>query len=88
MGAHVKSILMCTHNIGFYEYLTKIIFQLSSNTHLISSSVEDPSQNKGLLNRQTGKVKDECTFPCKTLQPLWCSDKFKATGLSNQGLLV
>ena len=29
---------MSTHNIGFYEDLTKIIFQLSSNTHLISSS--------------------------------------------------
>ena len=30
---------MSTHNIGFDEDLTKIIFQLSSNTHLISSSV-------------------------------------------------
>ena len=29
---------MSTHNIGFYEDLTKIIFQLSSNTHLIPSS--------------------------------------------------
>ena len=29
---------MSTHNIGFYEDLTKIIFQSSSNTHLISSS--------------------------------------------------
>ena len=29
---------MSTHNIGFYEDLTKIFFQLSSNTHLISSS--------------------------------------------------
>ena len=29
---------MSTHNIGFYEDLTKIIFQLSSNTHHISSS--------------------------------------------------
>ena len=27
---------MSTHNIGFYEDLTKIIFQLSSNTHLSS----------------------------------------------------
>ena len=32
---------MSTHNIGFYEDLTKIIFQLSSNTHLISSSDEE-----------------------------------------------
>ena len=28
---------MSTHNIGFYEDLTKVIFQLSSNTHSISS---------------------------------------------------
>ena len=26
-----KAILMSTHNIGFYEDLSKIIFQLSSN---------------------------------------------------------
>ena len=31
---------MSTHNIGFYEDLTKIIFELSSKTHLISSVVE------------------------------------------------
>ena len=31
---------MSTHNIGFYEDLTKIIFDLSSNTHLISSAVK------------------------------------------------
>ena len=29
---------MSTHNIGFYDDLTKIIFELSSNTHLISSA--------------------------------------------------
>ena len=29
---------MSTHNTGFYEDLTKIIFELSSNTHLISSA--------------------------------------------------
>ena len=34
---------MSTHNIGFYDDLTKIIFQLSSNTHLISSAgLESP----------------------------------------------
>ena len=32
---------MSTHNIGFYEDLTKIIFELSSNTHLISSAAVD-----------------------------------------------
>ena len=38
---------MSTYNIGFYEDLTKIIFQLSSNTHLISSSGPslDPQKN-------------------------------------------
>ena len=33
---------MSTHNIGFYEDLTKIIFEfssISSNTHLISFAV-------------------------------------------------
>ena len=30
---------MSTHNIGFYEDLTKIIFELSSNRHLIFSAV-------------------------------------------------
>ena len=29
---------MSTHNVGFYEDLTKIIFELSSYTHLISSA--------------------------------------------------
>ena len=44
---------MSTHNIGFYENLTKIIFelssniilyhQISSNSHLISSAQSDQS---------------------------------------------
>ena len=29
---------MSIHNIGFYEDMTKIIIELSSNTHLISSA--------------------------------------------------
>ena len=33
-----EAILMSTHNIGFYEDLTKIIFGISINTHLISSA--------------------------------------------------
>ena len=33
-----EAILMSTHNIGFYEDLTKIIFELSSNMHHISSA--------------------------------------------------
>ena len=31
---------MSIYNIGFYEDLTKIIFELSSNTHLISSAAK------------------------------------------------
>ena len=32
MSTHnTEAILMSTHNIGFYEDLTKIIFELSSN---------------------------------------------------------
>ena len=31
---------MSTHNIGLYEDLTKIIFELSSTTHLISSAAD------------------------------------------------
>ena len=43
---------MSTHNIGFNEYLTKIIFQLSSNTHLISSSETVTQENlSGFLTR-------------------------------------
>ena len=42
---------MSTHNIGFYEDLTKIIFQLSSNTHLISSSAYVPYREKTCLTR-------------------------------------
>ena len=50
---------MSTHNIGFNEDLTKIIFELSSNTHLISSA---GIQRKRSLRNQlelitgTGKV--------------------------------
>ena len=40
-----SAILMTTHNIGFYEDLTKIIFELSSNTHLISSAGHFIRQN-------------------------------------------
>ena len=36
--AHARR-LMSTHNISFYEEMAKIIYQLSSNMHLISSSV-------------------------------------------------
>ena len=40
---------MGTHNIGFYEDLTKIIFEFSSNMHLISSAVITSSSGKHAL---------------------------------------
>ena len=40
---------MSTHNIGFYEDLTKIIFELSSNMHLISSAVKTHHFNGKIL---------------------------------------
>ena len=36
---------MSTHNIGFYEDLTKNILELSSNKRLISSAVRNPGPN-------------------------------------------
>ena len=37
-----REILMSMHNICFYGELTKITLQLSSNTHLIYSTTDDP----------------------------------------------
>ena len=42
---------MSNHNIGFYEDLTKIIFELSSissNTHLISSAAHSFQNFSGI----------------------------------------
>ena len=51
VGTHLNRltevILMSTHNICFYEKLTKIILELSSNTHLIWYS-EKSSSASGL----------------------------------------
>ena len=48
---------MSTHNIGFYEDLTKIIFELSSNTHLISSAGIVPSKQ---VNNKRADQSDLC----------------------------
>ena len=48
---------MSTHNIGFYEDLTKIIFELSSNTHLISSAGKLPFLNFKLKLKRNGIFK-------------------------------
>ena len=55
---------MSTHNIGFYEDLTKIIFELSSNTHLISSAENQCfAHYVDLKVRQTGSDKDYPKHP-------------------------
>ena len=66
---------MSTHNIGFYEDLTKIIFELSSNTHLIFSAdaysedrIESVSMVYGVLymlvqKDQERRVINEELFP-------------------------
>ena len=53
---------MSTHNIGFYEDLTKIIFELSSNTHLISSA-DKQKQYQILEFMQTVGASSENLFP-------------------------
>ena len=40
---------MSTNIIGFYEDLTKIIFKLSSNKQLISSSEIEPFEDQTLV---------------------------------------
>ena len=55
IGFYEEAILIITHNIGFYEDLTKIIFQLSSNTHLISSSGL-PSLNLSNEHKNHGNI--------------------------------
>ena len=44
---------MSTHNIGFYEEISKIItyHQISSNMHLVSSAVVDWANNNNKTNK-------------------------------------
>ena len=63
---------MSTHNIGFYEDLTKIIFELSSNTHLISSAEEGLSAllcSIYGINILTKRLRDDFSYLCKDM--LW-----------------
>ena len=50
---------MSTHNIGFYEDLTKIIFELSSNTHLISSAVTPTNIAEKIQSKCVKKFNNE-----------------------------
>ena len=64
---------MRTHNAGFYEDLTKIIFQLSSNTHLISSAAFCGnlfSKNLGVRVPVTSCVDSDQTVPPWEF-PIW-----------------
>ena len=48
---------MSTHNIGIYEEISKIITQLSPNTHLISSAVcRTFTVGSAHLRHETGSV--------------------------------
>ena len=47
---------MSTHNIGFYEDLTKIIFELSSNRHLISSADISRKENNSPINQMSEEL--------------------------------
>ena len=64
---------MSTHNIGFYEDLTKIIFELSSNTHLISSA--GISQTLEFFGIETREIILSCT-PDREIQFYTLSEKF------------
>ena len=53
---------MSTHNIGFYEEMMKIIFQLSSNTHFTCSSSNEPCHEKtNVLVSDLVRHKPGCT---------------------------
>ena len=51
---------MSTHNIGFYEDLTKIIFELSSNTHLISSAGSSAFSPNNHFNNYFAETEKKC----------------------------
>ena len=53
---------MSTHNIGFYEDLTEIIFELSSNMHLIFSAVYVPANHKGKRSACTSRLSYQSSF--------------------------
>ena len=46
MSTHGEEIQMSTHSKGFCEEKIKIVFQLSSNRHFISSSAYLPSLSR------------------------------------------
>ena len=47
---------MSTHNIGFYEEIRKIVFQLSSNIYLIYSSDNFTRSYQGHMNLVVRKM--------------------------------
>ena len=57
---------MSPHNIGFYGEMTKIIFQSSSNTHLICSSVvqrmHSLAPGKNICDLNDDKIKTKITI--------------------------
>ena len=58
LNHHSEAILMTTHKIGFQEeYLTKIIFELSSTTHLICSSGQMYDNKYMTIYKLTSRMK-------------------------------
>ena len=61
---------MRTNNIGFYEDLTKIIIQLSSNMPLISSSVDLVRKSQDRFSYDTAYSDNGQNLPVGLIQDL------------------
>ena len=59
-----EAILMSTHNICFHGELTKIILQLSSNTHLICSAVPKVGCSCNWATRYGNSIHLELFYEC------------------------
>ena len=70
-----EAILMSTHNICFYGEMTKIILQLSSNTHIMCSSVVTPYvKTSDLMQKKrqwSGTYVRMCKLICAFVVRIW-----------------
>ena len=73
---------MSTHKIGFYEDMKKIIFELSSNTHLISSA--DLPTTSSLISFQKKSGPCSCVIVIANLLCIpWCNIYVPVHGISS-----
>ena len=69
---------MTTYNIGFYEDLTKIIFELSSNIikyapyFFCCTRVAVPEEIRGVISANSGFTNFEDCLGCSKEKPLCC----------------